>query len=330
MKTPQRAALFTLLSIFLTSLASAYEPAGGGEVAILNTEWRDANRDRAVPAKIYYPKTGANLPVIIFSHGLGGSREGYAYLGKAWAGAGFVSVHLQHIGSDDAIWRSGGNGRENAQQSVKDPANAFNRPIDVSFAIDELGRMNADAASPLYGRLDLDRIGVAGHSFGAWTALAVAGQTSPFSRFTGGKGFRDPRVKAMIEMSAPAPMIRKDLDAAYAEIKIPTMHMTGTKDFLEAFPDTKASDRRIPYDHIQGAESSLVIFNGGDHMIFSGRVRTGSEAEQEQDAVFQKLIAAGTTAFWDAYLKGDAGAKKWLLDGGYATLLGNQATFEHK
>ncbi len=330
MKIPRRAAIFALLSIFLTGLASAYERTSvSGEFDILNTEWKDAKRDRAVPAKVYYPRTGTNLPVIIFSHGLGGSREGYAYLGKAWAGAGFVSVHLQHIGSDDAIWRNGGNGRENAQQSVKDPANAFNRPLDVSFAIDELARMNADASSPLHGRLDLDRIGVAGHSFGAWTALAVAGQTSPFSRFTGGKGFRDPRVKAMIEMSAPAPMNREDLDAAYAEIKIPTMHMTGTKDFLEAFPDTKAIDRRIPYDHIHGAESSLVIFNGGDHMIFSGRFRTGSEAEREQDAVFQKLIAEGTTAFWEAYLKDSAEAKKWLIDS-YPSLLGEQAVFEHK
>ena len=73
------------------------------------------------------------------------------------------------------------------------------------------------------------------------------------------------------------------------------------------------------------------IFNDGDHMVFSGCERTGATPETlAQDAMFQKLICAGTTAFWDAYLKGNAEARTWLLDGGYATLLGKQATFEHK
>jgi len=108
------------------------------------------------------------------------------------------------------------------------------------------------------------------------------------------------------------------------------MHMTGTRDFLEIFPQTKAEDRRIPFDHMSKAETCLVIFNDGDHMIFSGRGRLGTPEKLAQDAAFQKLICAGTTAFWDAYLKGNAAAKKWLLDGGYAKLLGAQASFETK
>ena len=43
-------------------------------------------------------------PVVIFSHGLGGKREGGTVWGEAWAAAGFVVVHMQHIGSDlDAV-----------------------------------------------------------------------------------------------------------------------------------------------------------------------------------------------------------------------------------
>ena len=69
--------------------------------------WQDSRRQRQVPVKIYYPADGAGpFPVIIFSHGLGGSREGYQYLGRHWASHGYVSVHLQHLGSDQAVWEN--------------------------------------------------------------------------------------------------------------------------------------------------------------------------------------------------------------------------------
>src|SRR5215472_14384156 len=80
-------------------------PAGSYEVEVLRVEWFDATRAQQVPAKLYYPKTGPGpFPLLLVSHGLGGSREGYAYLGRYWASAGYVSVHVQHLGSDEAVW----------------------------------------------------------------------------------------------------------------------------------------------------------------------------------------------------------------------------------
>jgi hypothetical protein len=64
-------------------------------------------------------------------------------------------------------------------------------------------------------------------------------------------------------------------------------------------------------------------------MVFSGRIRP-DEAAAARDAVFQRLICAGSTAFWDAWLKGDAAAHGWLIDGGFARLLANEGTFEKK
>src|SRR6266849_1411763 len=79
--------------------------AGPFTVEVVRYEWLDQRRERKVPSKIYFPKEGAGpFPVIIFSHGLGGSREGYEYLGRHWAASGYVSVHLQHPGSDNAVW----------------------------------------------------------------------------------------------------------------------------------------------------------------------------------------------------------------------------------
>jgi predicted dienelactone hydrolase len=195
--------------------------------------------------------------------------------------------------------------------------------------MDQVEKLNADETSPLKGRLDLKSIAIAGHSFGAYTTLALAGQT--FILPLGTKRYDEPRIKAAIQLSAPAPALRREMDKAFGTITIPVMHMTGTKDFLEILPQTTAADRRIPYDHMSRAETCLVIFNDGDHFIFSGRERMAAAPDKlAQDGSFQNLICAGTTAFWDAYLKDDAAAKQWLLGGGFAKMLGAQATFEQK
>ena len=322
----------------LTSLAWAEEmkpytpPLPSGAVSELKLDWHDSARDRPVPVKLYFPKGGAGpFPIVIFSHGLGGSRDNYSYLGKHWAGCGYVSVHMQHLGSDDGVWRdvSLAERAKALQKAAMNISNATNRPLDAQFAMDQMVKLNADSTSPLKGRLDVQAFAIAGHSFGGFTTLALAGQTFmlPLGR---SKRYDEPRLKAAIQMSAPAPTRRTDLDKVYGSITVPTMHMTGTEDFVEILPQTKPADRRIPFDHMSAAETCLVIFNGGDHIIFSGRESQGSESERSQDEVFHKLICAGTTAFWDAYLKGDVAAKQWVMGSGYAQLLGQRATYERK
>lgn len=309
--------------------ARAYTPAPGPhEVATIVETWTDDVRDREMPVKIYYPASGDGpFPIIIFSHGLGGSRDGYAYLGRHWASHGYVSVHVQHVGSDTAVWQDQGRGRamEAMRKAAADPRNAINRPLDVRFAIDRMKTLQ-DEPGPLQGRLGVQRIGAAGHSFGAYTTLAVAGEVFVSPR---GKQatLADPRVKAAIPMSAPVPKNRDQLDAAFGPIRIPCLHMTGTLD-NSPIGDTTAADRRLPYDHINNAPQYLVIFKDGDHMIFSGRPRLRGGGQK--DAVFQDLIRASTTAFWDAWLKHDAAARSWLEEGGFKKALAGHGTFEMK
>ncbi|MFY9823361.1 MAG: acetylhydrolase [Thermoanaerobaculia bacterium] len=292
-------------------------------VATVSYDWTDSTRNRKVPVKIYYPEKGQGpFPVIVFSHGLGGSRNGYEYLGRHWASHGYVSVHVQHLGSDDAVWRESERPARNLAQAAADPRIALERPQDVHFALDRVTAMNHED-TPLKGRLDLREIGMAGHSFGAWTTLAVAGQRLGFRQET---SLADPRVKAAIAMSAPTPR-RGDLDRAYGKINLPVLHMTGTLDD-SPIGDTKAAERRIPFDHIQAPGQYLVTFQGGDHMIFAGARRRAGKGEK--DPRFRDLILQGTTAFWDAYLKGDATAKSWLAQGGYAAALGADGKLEMK
>ncbi len=243
-----------------------------------------------------------------------------AYLGEHWAAHGYVAVHIQHPGSDEAVWRGQARPME-AMRRAANAANAVARPRDLSFAIDQVEAAN-DAAGLLRGRLDLARIGVAGHSFGAQTALLAAGQA-----LIGRRGFSmrftDPRVKAALPMSAPPATYPS---RAYADVAIPCFHMTGTLD-RSPISDTRPEERRIPFDSIQGPDQYLIIFRGGDHMIFSGRRRMG---DGSKDARFQELIRIGSTAFWDAHLRGDSAALAWLSEGGFDRVLGDAGVFERK
>lgn len=294
------------------------------EVVITRAEWRDAKRDREVPVKLYAPKAGNGpFPIVIFSHGLGGSREGYEYLGQYWAAHGYVSVHLQHAGSDEAVWKDAGLGQRLSamRQAVAQPRNAMDRVQDVSFAIDELTRLKA-TNSPWRGKLDLTWVGVAGHSFGAHTTLATAGAV-----YSGRSGVSlgDLRVKAAIPMSAPVPANKSRLDDAYAGVKIPCLHMTGTED-NSPIGDTKAAERRLPFDHCDNSDQFLITFTGGDHAIFGGRERRIGGGK---DAELQRLICQSSLAFWDAYLRSDARAKDWLITK-FTDVLGTEGVFEVK
>jgi dienelactone hydrolase len=316
-----------LLVLTLGAAALAYEPPSPThDVEIVRYEWHDDARNRDVPVKIYYPKDLTTpSPVVLFSHGLGGSRENYEYLGRHWAGSGFVSVHLQHNGSDDAVWKEAEPGKRmnSLVSSAMKLSNSANRPRDISFAIDQLTRANSDKSSPLRGRLDLAKIGVAGHSYGGFTAMAIAGQAFGPRR---SREMADPRVKAVIQMSAPVPLGDRGADAAYNPITTPVFHMTGTKDD-SPIGDTSAAQRRIPFDHMTSAETCLLIFKNGDHMVFAGAPRL-SPAARESDIRFQREICAASTAWWEAHLRGSAAAREWLMDGGFAGTIGGDGTFE--
>ncbi|MFO0876412.1 MAG: hypothetical protein U0840_03485 [Gemmataceae bacterium] len=296
-------------------------------VETLLLDWKDGKRDRVVPVKVYLPrKLAGPMPVVLFSHGLGGSREGYGYLGKHWASHGYVCVHLQHVGSDESVWKGKANAMEEMRKAAKVPSNAVARPLDVRFVLDQLTKAN-DEAGPLRGKLDLEKVGLAGHSFGAFTTLASAGQgfVTPLGKTL---TLTEPRLKAAIAMSPNAPARRSDLKKVFAPIKIPIFHMTGTKDDGVTITETKPIDRRIPFDHIAAGDQYLLIFQDGDHMVFSGRGQTGA-GKREKDPVFQALILQGSTAFWDAYLRGDARAKEWLKTS-YKSALDREGTFEMK
>lgn len=314
---------------FLIALAPAHARPKAQVDTVLGA-WTDTARaNRVVPYKIYLPVDAQGArPIVVFSHGLGGNRDGAEYLLRFLAENGYAAVAVQHPGSDTPAVFGGMPGTpgfdpakaEAGTRAAITPAVAADRFRDIPFALDQLERMNAGDAK-LRGRLDLARVGMSGHSYGAITTMALSGQT-----LAGGfVSFSDPRIKASIAYSPSKPRMG-DPDRAFATIDIPTFHMTGTEDKTPFDNGEPPESRQIPYRAIKSADKYLLVFTGGDHMVFNGR--TPRAGPRPTDPVFQALIQKASLAYWDTYLMGDKDAKTYLTGGRFKQDLGSNGTYE--
>jgi len=296
--------------LLLFSWCFAALPAGGAPTCV-DLDWRDAARDRVEPVRIYFDREAESpRPVMIFSHGLGGSREGYGYLARAWSEAGWIVVMVEHPGSNRDLLREAAP-LTAMTRAAADPRNALNRPQDISFAIDMLERLNREDGE-WRGRFDLERIAVGGHSFGAYTAMAIAGMKLILP---GGAelSFADARVKAALVLSPTAGRNqRQNGRKALEEMKIPCFFLTGTRDD-SPIGETTAAERRWAFDDARDTRF-LLTFHGGDHMVFSGRSRLARlSGAAKNDETFQRITAEMSLAFLNGYVRDDEAARAELL-----------------
>lgn len=306
--------------------ATTYAAPGIYPVASSVAEWTDAARHRTLPVKVYMPRGAqGDLPVVFFSHGLGGSREGGKEWGEHWASHGYLAIHLQHPGSDEAVWKGAGLSAAKAMREAASPQQLQARADDIHFALDELARRKRAGEAP-FAAADLDRIGLAGHSFGAVTTLGAGGQSYPRSPHADSP-LRDERIKAIVALSPNGRERAGDLDRQFGTIRIPALTITGTRDGDILGDGTTPEDRRKPYAHMQGPDKYLAVFEGGDHMVFGGH--TMRRAPTPIDRAIQSGTRAIMVAFWDAYLRRDADAKAWLASAA-PHALGSMAEFRAK
>ncbi len=109
-------------------------------------QWTDHDRQREVLAKLYWPRAAARgtpVPLVVFSHGMGGSREGYSYLGANWAARGYASLHLQHAGSDSRLWSGNPFDMVSRLQSAASEVEAVNRVRDLHCLAGRRGGIRA-------------------------------------------------------------------------------------------------------------------------------------------------------------------------------------------
>lgn len=208
------------------------------------------------------PAAGANLPIVILSHGFGPSnyipsKDGYAPLAQFWAERGVAVIQPTQASS-----RVGG-------LDPDLPGGPFfwrERVDEIRAILDQLAEVERQAPA-VASRLDHDRIAVAGHSFGGFTCSLLLGARLQ------GEAFSDPRIRAGLLLAAPG-RGGADLTPEYAErfpffdvdfggIAIPTLVVCGADDdphFTPRGPDWHAD----AFHDAPGADALLTI-NGVGH-----------------------------------------------------------------
>ncbi|MEW6639415.1 MAG: alpha/beta fold hydrolase [Pseudomonadota bacterium] len=233
------------------------------------------------------PAAGPLRPLILLSHGFGGTASDLAWLGAALAAHGFIAAAVNHPGN---------NGLED--KTVEGASLMWLRAVDLSAVIDAL------RDDDIFGsRIDAARIGAAGHSFGGYTVIAIAGgradparlaafcrspaadalcATSPdvadmrqqsrarlasdpdFQRRYGkaGNSYRDERVRAVLALApGPVPVF---IPESLGNIAIPVAIVAGSADEIAPpASGAQALGKAIPH-------ATLELFPHAGHFVFFG------------------------------------------------------------
>lgn len=337
------------------SMESKTIPVGVIPAAVLH----DSQRNKDLEMSIEYPTHEGPYPVVIFSPGYGSSRSDYVGLSAYWASHGYVVIKPSHADAGtlrettrERVEEQRPQGRERRQRPTAqpqqpavfrpDPAEMWqtqkpedwrNRVADITFIIDSLPKL-VEQYPEIKERVDANRIGVGGHSYGAFTALLIGGLRAS------NVSLADPRVKAIEAMSPPGPSSDRGLtNESWANLRIPTLFLTGSRDF-GATESEDVAWRKQGYELSPPGDKWFVSIAGAGHSSFTGRLGEplfapnqpapyptnrppiGGAYPQQQPMRTQPgaapFLGQTTTvrtislAFWDAYLKNDSAGREYL------------------
>jgi len=268
---------------------------------------KDPQTGRIVKLRVRLPDVKTPTALILYSPGLGsGLSNGQAWC-EAWRAAGYVVVTLAHPVSDNSIWETSAKRtfKDNMQRALAGSEYGL-RVADCRFALD-----HCLASKKWMPYIDPDRIGLAGHSYGALTAQTIAGQP------LGGQQLRDPRIKAVIAFSpgATSPERAKSM----AHVKIPFFCITGDHDQFVTFKkDSDAirlgvslANRESIYDALPAGKKLQLKLAQADHMSFAGepvdpqRMSRDVQVSETANATLWRRVSDMTTAFWEYYLSAE-------------------------
>jgi dienelactone hydrolase len=286
-------------------------------------ELKDSERQKSLPVRIAWPVAGGPYPVIVFSHGGGSSRDMYDQLADYWAAAGYVVLLPTHM--ESAVF--------GFEMKGASPARILevleSRRQDLSFILDSLDNLPA-LVPGLAGRIDAERAIAAGHSMGGATALTVTGLVMESPDGAVRFGYRDSRFDALMLLTEPgnSPMSPAD---PWRAIPIPVFVATGSKDYSGQWdgpPKRRfygfAPDLEFP----AGVPRHYLFIENMDHYLGGAVCRPDVPGPPDHDAL--QIINAASTAFFDAYTKGDARALEQLQTGGINLLSAGRATLESR
>lgn len=279
-------------------------------------------RDLDLHVKVTAPARGADLPVIVFSHGNAWSMDGYEPLVDRWAAAGFVVVQPTHldsrrnaIGLDDprfaTIWRT--------------------RITDLHAVLDHLGRVVGEAG--LTDRADLSRVALVGHSWGAQTVGALLGARVLDPEGRPGESFAREGVRAGVLIAATGtgdsltpfaqehlPFMRPD----YTSMTAPALVIAGDQD--QSRMSTRGPDWFLDAYALSPAPKDLLVVPDGEHTL-GGIAGEAVSETTDTDPARVALVADAVSAYLLAALDVDPGSWRAFTDAGRAE---RRAVLDHK
>jgi predicted dienelactone hydrolase len=282
---PTMPAILSRLALAFALFVATAAAAAPETVSVRDFDWYDATRQRAVPVRLYWPVGDRAVPLVVFSHGIGGSRRGYSYLGEHFASHGIASLHVQHVGSDRTIWTGNPFVLIARLHAAAEEREAVDRVRDLRFALDELLER-----SPGGARIDRSRVAAAGHSYGANTVMLASG--ARVEREGRALELHDPRIKAAVLLSAPPFYGEDDPKKILRAVTLPTLHVTATEDVIQ-IPGyySPASDRVAVFEATGSTLKALAVFEGGSHSMFTNRPGTGGVTLNPQVKAATKELA---------------------------------------
>lgn len=276
----------------------------------------DQARDKDLPLRIIYPtnlRPNSPTPAIIFSHGAGGAGTNYDPLALHWATQGYIVLLPTH---SDSITTNApaASGRPLVQRlrnrmTARNNRNARlgpdfdftdwpNRPRDISFIIDSLAAIES-VIPETEGRIDPNRIGVGGHSYGAFTSQLIAG-TDPI----GPGNFADNRSRCQLLIS---PQGTGGLlnNTSWNSFTGPSFTISGDNDTGRS--GEPALWRREPYDNSPANTHTLLWIDDAYHNFggISGQAFPLPDQGPENPTHVQ-IVQAATLAFWDHHLRNES------------------------
>jgi predicted dienelactone hydrolase len=317
---------------------SVYTPAAGPfEVSVVERlVLTDDARGKRLELRIQYPAAlaapvgrkaskaskASPLPLIIFSHGAGGSKDGAVTLTRHWAAHGYITIQPTH---DDCVALRRAHGErytilDAVKTALQDPTAWVNRPRDISHILDSLDNIEKRLPA-LRGRIDRERIGMAGHSFGAMTTAYLSGASVTLPGSSEPKTLGDERINAFLALSPQGPGRMGFTGESWSAIQRPFMIVTGSKD-NGGRKEYTPRWRLTPFEKFPPGDKYAVWVEGANHMTFSGdarRAATGrvlsllpqrSKIEEQEQRI--RYVQMASTAFWDAYLKAVPAARRSL------------------
>ncbi len=296
---------------------------------------KDQRRHKSIDLTVRYPlarrmRSRPLWPLIIFSHGAGGSRAAFPELTAHWARHGYVVIIPTH--ADSATLE------ERRQPARTFDVDQLDRLADVTFVVDSLDEIERKMDG-FHGRhamrIDRDRIGIAGHSAGALTAQMAIGVKVRITGTAGETELRnvgDPRFKAAILISGQGTINRLLTRDSWNELARPLLVITGSRDVIPISRETPES-RQEPFLLARPGSKFLVFIEGATHGSYGGRLRgplDDAEVTESDLRMITGVTASSTLAFWDAYLDNDERGRDYLTSGDLTKYSDGKATVRNK